>query len=88
LDNYPNPFSKNTNISFELNSKSKVVIEIYTLNGQKIRQLVKSEMAAGKHLIKWNARNENNSQVEPGVYVCRMVVGNQSEFSKQMLVVK
>lgn len=88
LDNYPNPFNTNTNISFELNSKSKVIIEIYSLNGQKIRQLVKSEMAAGKHSIKWNACNENNSQVEPGVYVCRMVVGNQSEFSTQLLVVK
>jgi flagellar hook assembly protein FlgD len=44
-------------------------------------------MVAGKHSIPWNARNENNSQVDPGIYVCRMLVGNQTETSKQMLVV-
>ena len=88
LDNYPNPFSNYTNISFEITAKSKVVLEIYSLNGQKIKQLVNNEMVAGKHSIQWNARNENNSKIEPGVYVCRMLIGNQSEFSRQMLVVR
>jgi flagellar hook assembly protein FlgD len=88
LDNYPNPFSNHTNIAFEIAEKSKVVLEIYSLNGQKIKQLINSEMPAGKHSISWNARNENNSKVEPGFYVCRMLVGNQAKFSRQMLVVK
>ena len=88
LDNYPNPFSNQTNIEFEIIAKSKVVIEIYTINGQKIKQLVNDEMAAGRHSIPWNARNENNSQVEPGVYICRLLVGSQNELSRQMMVVK
>ena len=88
LNNYPNPFSSLTNIAFEITAKSKVVLDIYTLNGQKIKQLVNIEMSAGKHSIPWNARNENNSKVDPGVYVCRMLVGNRAEFSRQMLVVK
>jgi hypothetical protein len=88
LDNYPNPFSHHTNIAFEITAKSKVVLEIFTLNGQRVKQLVNTEMSAGKHSIPWNARNENNSQVEPGVYVCRMLVGNQAETSKQMLLVR
>ncbi len=88
LENYPNPFSNYTNISFEITAKSKVVLEIYSLNGQKIKQLVNAEMVAGKHSIQWNARNENNSMVDPGVYFCRMKVGNYSETSIQMLVVK
>jgi len=88
LDNYPNPFSSQTNIAFEINAKSKVVLDIYSLNGQKIKQLVNVEMSAGKHSIPWNARNDNNSKVEPGVYVCRMLVGNQTEFSRQMILIK
>lgn len=88
LDNYPNPFSSHTTITFETEVKSNVVIEIYSLTGQKIRQLINGEMIAGKHSVKWNASNESNSKVEPGVYVCRMKVGNNGEFSKQMLVVK
>jgi flagellar hook assembly protein FlgD len=88
LDNYPNPFSSQTNIEFEISSKSKVVLEIYTLNGQKIKQLVNDEMSAGKHSLVWNARDEANSQVDPGLYLCRMQVDNQAELSKQMVVVK
>ena len=88
LGNYPNPFSNETNITFETDAKSNVVIEIYSFTGQKIRQLVNSEMPQGKHSVQWNARNENNTLVEPGVYVCRMKVGNNSEFSRQMVVVK
>lgn len=88
LNNYPNPFSNFTNISFDLNSNSKVILEIYSLTGQKIRQLINTEMSAGKHSIQWNTRNENNSQVKPGVYVCRMLIGNQAETSKQILVVR
>ena len=86
LDNYPNPFVNHTNITFELTAKSKVVVEIYSLSGQKIKQLINLEMSAGKHSIQWNAQNDNYSKVEPGVYICRMLVGNKSEFSRQLVV--
>ena len=88
LDNYPNPFNSQTSIEFEIYTKSKVVLEIYSLNGQKIKLLLSSEMSVGKHSVVWNARNEANSRVEPGFYVCRMLVGNQTELSKQIVVVK
>lgn len=86
LENYPNPFVNQTNITFELAAKSKVVLEIYSLSGQKVKQLVNLEMSAGKHSIPWNAQNDNYSKVEPGVYICRMLVGNNSEFSRQLVV--
>jgi len=88
LKNYPNPFSNQTNISFEISAKAKVVIEIYTLKGQIVNKLVDREMSAGKHSVSWNARNKAGLQVEPGVYFCRMVIDNQAELSKQILIVK
>lgn len=86
LDIFPNPFRNQTNISFEITEKAKVVIEIYNLSGQKIKQLINIEMSAGKHSIPWNACNENNLRVEPGVYFCHMTIRNQAQFSKQLLV--
>ena len=88
LDNHPNPFSTQTNITFELTAKSKVVLEIYSINGQIIRQMVDGELPVGKHSVSWNARNEANLLVDPGVYICKMLVGNQAEFSRQMFVVR
>lgn len=86
LEIYPNPFSTTTNLTFEIMEKSNVVIEIFTLNGQKVKQVINDDFPAGKHSIAWNARNENNSKVEPGVYVCRLSAGNEVEYSRQMLV--
>ncbi|MBK6286004.1 MAG: T9SS type A sorting domain-containing protein [Draconibacterium sp.] len=88
LENSPNPFRNQTNISFEITEKAKVVLEIYNLSGQKIKKLLNNEMSAGKHTVQWNARNEHNLQIEPGVYICRMLIDNQSQFSKQILVIK
>lgn len=87
LEIYPNPFSNTTNLTFEIMEKSKVVIEIFTLNGQKVKQVINDDFKAGKHNIAWNARNDNNAKVEPGVYVCRLTAGNEVEYSRQMLVV-
>jgi FlgD Ig-like domain len=88
LENYPNPFSNLTNIEFELSFKTHVSLEIYSFNGQKVKQLIMEELSAGKHLISWNARNEENKPVQAGAYVCRMRVANQIKVSRQMLVVK
>lgn len=84
---FPNPFSDKTNFTFETDEMSKVVIDIFTLNGQKVKQVVNDDFPAGKHNVSWNARNEGNSKVEPGVYVCRLTAGNKIEYTKQMLVV-
>jgi len=88
LENSPNPFRDQTKISFELTEKAKVTLEVYNLNGQKIKQLLNNEMSAGKHAVQWNVRNEHNIQTEPGVYICRMLIDNQSQFTRQMLVIK
>ncbi len=87
LEIYPNPFSNKTNLTFEINEKSRVVIDIFTLNGQKVKQVVNDDFPAGKYIIPWNAQNENNSKVESGIYVCRLSAGKEIEYSKQMLVV-
>ncbi len=88
LENYPNPFSNLTHIEFELSVPTQVSLEIYSVNGEKVRQLISGKLSAGKHHISWNACNEKNKPVQAGVYVCRMQLANQIEFSRQMLVVK
>jgi len=88
LENYPNPFSSQTNIEFELSSKSQVTLEVYSVNGQKIKQLTHGELYAGKHSVVWNACNEENKPVQPGIYICRLQVANQAEQTRQMLIVK
>lgn len=45
--NYPNPFNPSTTILFTLQSACSAHLSIYSLSGQKIRDLTSGEMTAG-----------------------------------------
>jgi hypothetical protein len=87
LQNYPNPFNPETKISFNLNTKSDVTLEIYNLKGQKIRSLISTNMNKGSHHIVWNGKDDNGTDSGSGVYVYRLQAGNKTQ-SKKMILLK
>ena len=66
LQNYPNPFNPSTTISFALPVQSRVTISIYNLLGQRVEEIINSELETGYHAVRWNAGTAS------GVYFCRM----------------
>ena len=52
--NFPNPFSNNTQFSFELTSDAKVSINIYTLAGRKIKSIDPELYYLGHNKIYWD----------------------------------
>lgn len=52
---YPNPFSENLEIQYYLSSSSKVLLEIYNLNGQKIHEQIWNSLAKGSYSYHWKA---------------------------------
>ncbi len=79
--NYPNPFNPSTNISFQLPEAGLVQLKVYNLLGQEIDYLVNGRMNAGKHNLTFDA-----SQLSSGVYIYRLITGNQSITKKMMLI--
>jgi hypothetical protein len=77
LRSYPNPSSEQTIIEFDVEKQSRVVIDICTLNGQTINQLVNREMDSARHSVVWKTTNGQGRQVPPGIYLCRMLIDNQ-----------
>ena len=45
--NFPNPFNPTTQISFSIEKKSKVLLEIYDINGRKIETLINNKSPMG-----------------------------------------
>ncbi|MFO7895610.1 MAG: C25 family cysteine peptidase, partial [Candidatus Cloacimonadales bacterium] len=84
--NYPNPFNPTTNISFSLHQASKVSLEIYNIKGQKVKNLVEREFAAGRHSVVWNGKDNNGRSVASGVYFYRMRAESFSALQKMMLI--
>lgn len=57
-DNYPNPFSTNTLISFNLPEDGNVELVVYTTVGQEIRTLLRHEnMIQGNHTVLFEAND-------------------------------
>lgn len=79
--NYPNPFSASgvfnnpsTVISLFLPEAGKATVHIYNTTGQLVRTLLDAEVATGRHLLQWNARDHSGKTVAAGVYLYRISV--------------
>ncbi len=87
-NNFPNPFSSHTIISFTIpkaGGKSlHTTIKIYTLEGELVRNLVNKDMRSGYHQITFDGYKNNRIKLPPGMYICRMNAGN---YKKNMKIV-
>jgi len=83
----PNPFVNNTTISYSIPSNSMVSVKVYNILGQEISVLVDGIQTAGIHEVAWNGLDKDGQKVSNGVYLYRLITGNQS-LTKKMVKVK
>lgn len=69
---YPNPFTNQAQINYQLNSKEQVSIAIYDIMGREVQVLQKGEQQAGDYILPVNAEKLNGSSV----YIVRFKIGN------------
>ena len=62
--NYPNPFNPSTKIEYTLPKESNVKISVFNILGEKVRELVNTQMPVGIHTINFNANN-----LASGIYI-------------------
>jgi hypothetical protein len=78
--NYPNPFNPSTIIRYSLPHRSHVTITVFNTLGQKLSELVNSDIDAGYHEVQFNAGN-----LASGVYFYRLQAGAFVESKKLVL---
>ncbi len=83
---YPNPFGNSTNIKFELSNPENVLIEIYSILGEKLITLENSFKPSGYYDIKWDGKNESGRTLSSGIYLCVFKVGNIYNVKKVTLL--
>ena len=67
--NYPNPFSGETHLMFEVSSPGSIAISIYDLTGKKVRTFNDRYYTPGQYAISWNGLDNAGRAVSPGVYL-------------------
>ncbi len=70
---YPNPCNPSTQVIFSLAQAGPVQIEVYGLDGRRVRTLVSETRTAGEHRVTWNGRSDSGRVVASGPYVVRLV---------------
>jgi hypothetical protein len=78
--NFPNPFHGTTSFYLTLDNSSRVVIDIFTMTGQKVMRVDKGTLAPGQHLI-----SLDGSTLDPGAYFY-IVQDHEKIFVKRMIV--
>jgi hypothetical protein len=67
--NVPNPFTEETVIEYQIEDDGTVLLEVYSINGQKIKSLVNENKKAGIYKVYWNRYDSNNRRVPDGLYI-------------------
>ncbi|MEN8251808.1 MAG: T9SS type A sorting domain-containing protein [Bacteroidota bacterium] len=68
LEVFPNPFSENTTISFNVPETSYIKIEVFDLAGRKVNTLIEKDHSIGTNAITWNGEDYSNQKIHPGLY--------------------
>ena len=72
VHNFPNPFSTQTTFIFSIPYDGHVGINLYTRNGEFIKEITEGNYRSGITILRdkvWNGRNAWGNEVAPGVYV-------------------
>jgi glycosidase len=82
---YPNPSLGLVNIAFTLTQKLDVELDIFNLNGQKVKSLVQEDFGPGDHILKWDARDDRGVKLGKGIYFYQLKAGDMVEVNKIIL---
>ncbi|NNE34474.1 MAG: T9SS type A sorting domain-containing protein, partial [Rhodothermales bacterium] len=81
LDNYPNPFSESTQVTFEIPAPGPVRLVVYDLLGREVKVLLDAFRSAGKHSL-----TMNGSLLAAGVYFYRLETSKGPQTGKMILI--
>ncbi len=73
IRSYPNPFSGETTIQFELDRVATASVTIYDVSGRVVKTLAVNRVwEAGSHALTWDGTSDGGSPVSSGRYFCEV----------------
>ena len=82
---YPNPFSQQTSLSFNLEKEGSVMVNIMDVNGKVIKTFAQSTFYAGEHSLVWDGKNDAGSPVKSGIYFYQVNIDGAVRSGKLIL---
>ena len=85
-NNYPNPCTESTIISYSAPAGGNVELTIYDVHGREIRTLTNGPSLTHHSQVVWDTTDNAGKRVSPGIYVCRLTTEDHSESRKISVV--
>jgi hypothetical protein len=64
----PNPAAAGATFRFSLRAAGSVELAIYSVTGQRVRELVNARIGAGEHAVAWDGRDDAGRALAAGMY--------------------
>ena len=89
---YPNPFNpakdRTAYISYNLTAAANVVIELYNIVGELVKEWDEGYKSEGEHEVAWLGENKAQRQVSSGIYIILLRENGAAVDKKKMAVFK
>ena len=72
----PNPSRGTAYIEYTLNSSAPVELDVYSVDGRRVKSLITGQQDPGRYHLVWNGTDERGSPVHSGLYFVRLHVGS------------
>jgi hypothetical protein len=83
----PNPFRGATTLAFTISREGPVELSLYSVDGRRVKTLVRENSRAGEYQVTWDGRDESGQRTAPGVYYARLATA-QGTFQRAMVRVE
>ncbi len=81
----PNPTATGATVRFWLRAPGTVELDLYTVTGQRVRQLTSGTYSAGEHALRWDGTDEAGRTVASGVYFVKFNADGVSNTRKLLV---
>jgi hypothetical protein len=72
INAYPNPFSEDMTIEYQVKGFSTIEIDVVNIYGQEVKNLLKETQSSGSYSLIWDGTGENSGLLPSGIYFVRL----------------
>ncbi|UCG30173.1 MAG: T9SS type A sorting domain-containing protein, partial [candidate division WOR-3 bacterium] len=83
---YPNPFTREMNVAYQVAKGGKVSIQVYDVSGRLVRTITDGIHDPGYYTLAWDATDDKGRAVPAGIYFLRFDTIDYSQVEKAILL--
>jgi hypothetical protein len=86
LSVYPNPFNPAATIALNMPRAGHAKVKIYNLRGALVHVLHDGQLAAGRHELRWDGRDDSGARAASGIYFARAEAHGEMRTTRMAMV--